>query len=105
MFETFELIRGDTFLKEFESEYTFRVGDKLHIAVMNNAYSNSYLYENVLEIAEETNTFQVEILPEKTQEFPIQRLLFEIELTMVDGFVTTNQYWINVKVDGINGKN
>ena len=105
MFETFTLFRGDTFLKQFTSDYTFRVGDKLHIAVMNDAYDETYLFETVIEFAEETNEFELEILPEYTKTFPIRRLLLEVELTMNDGFVRTNQYILNVKVDGINGKN
>ena len=105
MFEIFELFRGDTFLKQFDSDYTFRVGDKLHTAVMNNAYDNAYLFEKTIEFTEETNSFVLEMSPERTKTFPIQRLLLEIELTMRDGFVRTNQYTLNVKVDGIRGKN
>lgn len=105
MFETFDIFRGDTFLKQFTSDYTFRVGDTLHIAVMNNAYDNTYLFEKTIEFEEEASEFILEISPEKTKSFPIQRLLLEIELTMEDGFVRTNQYTLNVRVDGIRGKN
>lgn len=34
-----ELFRGDSFIKKIVSTYEFRTGDKLHIAVLKNAYS------------------------------------------------------------------
>lgn len=99
-----ELFRGDTFFKTFEVEdYKLRNGDKLHIAVMKNAYSEKYLFEKEIEIKNETNEFDVEILPNETKDFPIAELLLEIELTTVDGIVQTNQYKIIVEADGING--
>lgn len=99
-----ELFRGDTFFQTFETEdYKLRVGDKLHIAVMRNAYSKKFLFEKEIEIKEESESFDVEILPSETKDFPIAELLLEIELTTVDGIVQTNQYKINVEVDGING--
>ena len=98
-----ELFRGDTFFKTFETEdYKLRIGDKLHIVVMKNAYSKKYLFEKEIEIESETNEFDVEILPSETKEFPIGELLLEIELTTVDGIVQTNQYKIVIEADGIN---
>ena len=96
-----ELFRGDSFIKKINSSYQFRVGDKLHIAVMKNAYSDKYLYEENREIKGDSNYFVLEILPSETDKFPIQELLLEIELTTIDGIVKTNQYKINVKADGI----
>lgn len=99
-----ELFRGDSFIKKVNSTYKFNVGDKLHIAVMKNAYSEKYLYEEVREIQKEENYFILEILPSETDKFPIQELLLEIELTTNNGIVKTNQYKINVKADGVHGR-
>ena len=100
-----ELFRGDSFYKQIASTYQFRVGDELHIAVMENAYSKDYLYEEVIIVKEETNEIDFEIPTEKTSLFPIKRLLLEIELTTIDGIVQTNQYELNVKADGIREQN
>ena len=101
-----KFFRGNTFFKVIHSEtYTFQKGDKLHIVVMKNAYSDKYLYEEIKEIQAETNEIEFEILPEKTAQFPIGKLLLEIELTTKDGIVETNQYDLEVEADGIHGKN
>ena len=101
-----QFLRGDTFFKTIYSEdYTFRPGDKLHIAIMKNAYNDKYLHEQVKEIQSDTNEFDLEILPCETDKFPIGDLLLEIELTTVDGIVKTNQYKLNVEADGIHERN
>ena len=100
-----EFLRGDTFFRRFDANYTLKKGDKLHVAVMKNAYSNEYLHEQIIEIQSETNYFNLEILPGETSKFPIGKLLLEIELTTTDSIVQTNQYELNVKVDGIHGRN
>ena len=100
-----ELFRGDSFIKKITSSYNFRVGDKLHIAVMKNAYSEKYLYEESREIKADSNYFILEILPSESDKFPITKLLLEIELTTIDGIVKTNQYELEVKVDGIYERN
>lgn len=96
-----ELFRGDTFLKQIASTYQFEVGDELHIAVMENEYSRNYLYEHTIVVDTETNEIDLEIPSVKTRNFPIKRLLLEIELTTKSGVVQTNQYELNVKADGI----
>lgn len=100
-----ELFRGDTFLKKIVSNYEFKVGDKLHIAVMKNAYSRNYLHEQLIEIQNDTNEINFEILPSETDKFPTEELLLEIELTTVNGIVKTSQYKIEVKADGIYERN
>lgn len=100
-----ELFRGDSFIKKITSSYEFRSGDKLHIAVMKNAYSRDYLHEQTIEIEANTNEINFEILPSETDKFPIEKLLLEIELTTTDGIVKTNQYDLIVKVDGIYERN
>ena len=101
-----ELFRGDTFLKKiYSDEYTFKKGDKFHVAVMKNAYSEKYLHEQIITIETETNEFSLEILPCETDKFPIGELLLEIELTTTDGIVATNQYKLNVEADGIHERN
>lgn len=101
-----ELFRGDTFLKQIgTTNYTFRVGDKLHIAIMKNEYSKEYLYEGVIELTEEKDFVDLEIPASKTKEFPVGDLLLEVELTTVDEIVQTNQYKINVRMDGIYERN
>ena len=43
-----EYFRGDTFLKNIKAQnYTFQEGDKIHIAILKNAYSKEYLYEEM----------------------------------------------------------
>ena len=97
-----ELFRGDSFVKRIKlNEYKLKAGDKFHIAVMRNAYSDKYLHEQIIEIQKETDEIVFEILPNKTSEFPIANLLLEIELTYSDGIVKTNQYSIEMKADGI----
>lgn len=100
-----ELFRGDSFIKKIISTYEFRIGDKLHIAVMKNAYSKKYLHEQTITIQNNTNEITFEILPSETDKFPIEELLLEIELTTNDGIVKTNQYDLDVKADGIHERN
>lgn len=100
-----ELFRGDSFIKKIVSNYQFRIGDTLHIAVMRNAYSKEYLHEQLIEIQAETNEINFEILPSETDKFPVEELLLEIELTTVDGIVKTQQLKIEVKADGIYERN
>ena len=100
-----ELFRGDTFYKKITSTYQFRTGDKLHIAVLKNAYSKNYLHEQTIEIQSNTNEVNIEILPCETDKFPIDDLLLEIELTTVDGIIKTNQYKLEIKADGIYERN
>lgn len=100
-----ELFRGDSFIKKITSSYQFRFGDTLHIAVMKNAYSRDYLHEQLIEIESNTNEINFEILPSETDNFPIEKLLLEIELTTIDGIVKTNQYDLEVKADGICERN
>lgn len=100
-----ELFRGDSFIKKIVSNYEFRTGDKIHIAVMKNAYSKKYLHEQTITIQNNTNEINFEILPSETDKFPIENLLLEIELTTIDGIVKTNQYELNVKADGIHERN
>lgn len=100
-----ELFRGDSFIKKISSNYQFKSGDKIHIAVMKNAYSKYYLHEQTIEIQNNTNEINFEILPSETDKFPIEKLLLEIELTTSEGIVKTNQYDLQVKVDGIYERN
>lgn len=100
-----ELFRGDSFIKKITSNYQFRTGDKLHIAVLKNAYSKNYLHEQTITIQNNTNEINFEILPSETDKFPIDDLLLEIELTTTDGIVATKQYDLIVKVDGIYERN
>lgn len=100
-----ELFRGDSFIKKITSNYQFRSGDKLHIAVMKNAYSREYLHEQTITIQNNANEINFEILPNETDKFPIEKLLLEIELTTNDGIVKTNQYELIVKADGIYERN
>ena len=100
-----ELFRGDSFIKKIASNYQFRIGDKLHIAVLKNAYSRKYLHEQTITIQSNTNEINFEILPSETDKFPTEKLLLEIELTTVDGIVKTEQYDLIVKVDGIYERN
>ena len=100
-----ELFRGDSFIKKINSNYQFRNGDKLHIAVMKNAYSRDYLHEQTIEIKSNTNEINFEILPSETDKFPIENLLLEIELTTTNGIVKTQQYELKVKADGIYERN
>ena len=101
-----ELFRGDSFIKKIISEdYEFRLGDKIHIAVLKNAYSREYLHEQTIDVQSETNEINFEILPSETDKFPIEKLLLEIELTTTDGIVKTNQYDLQIKADGIYERN
>lgn len=100
-----ELFRGDSFIKKISSNYQFKSGDKIHIAVMKNAYSKDYLHEQTIEIQNNTNEINFEILPSETDKFPIEKLLLEIELTTSEGIVKTNQYDLQVKADGIYERN
>ena len=101
-----ELFRGDSFIKKIVSDdYKFRLGDKIHIAVLKNAYSRQYLHEQTINVQGETNEINFEILPSETDKFPIEKLLLEIELTTIDGIVKTNQYDLQVKADGIYERN
>lgn len=100
-----ELFRGDSFIKKISSNYQFKFGDKIHIAVMKNAYSKDYLHEQTIEIQNNTNEINFEILPSETDKFPIEKLLLEIELTTSEGIVKTNQYDLQVKADGIYERN
>ena len=100
-----ELFRGDSFIKKIVSTYEFKIGDKLHIAVMKNAYSREYLHEHTITIQSNTNEINFEILPSETDKFPTEKLLLEVELTTTSGLVKTNQYELNVKADGIYERN
>lgn len=100
-----KIFRGDSFIKKIVSNYKFKVGDHLKIAVMKNAYSREYLHEQTINIVEETNEINFEILPSETDKFPVEKLLLEIELTTSNGIVKTNQFEIEVEADGIYERN
>ena len=100
-----ELFRGDSFIKKIVSDYQFSVGDQIHVAVLRSAYSQDYLFEHTIEIESETNEIEIEIPPHKTNTFPIETLLLEIELTTKSGIVQTNQYKLKMKADGIYERN
>lgn len=100
------IYRGDTFLQKIKAEnYTFEIGDKLHIAIMNNEYSKNYLYETIIEIKEKNDSVNLEISADDTSKFEIGDLLLEVELTTISGIVKTNQYELQVKADGIYERN
>ena len=100
-----ELFRGDSFIKKITSNYEFKNGDKLNIAVLKSAYRKDYLHKQSIEIKINTNEVNFEILPSETDKFPIGKLLLEIELTTNDGIVKTKQYDLEVKADGIYERN
>lgn len=101
-----EKFRGDTFLRRIESSnYTFKEGDRLHIAILKNAYSEDYLFEEVLGFTNDTNFVDLEISAEEMAKLPIGKLLLEIELTTKEGFVQTHQYDLEVNKDGIYDRN
>lgn len=98
--------RGDTFLREIKAKnFNFKEGDKLHIAVLKNAYSKEYLYEEIKEIDTETESVNLEISAEDMAKLPVGKLLLEIELTTSDGFVQTHQYDLNIEKDAIYERN
>jgi len=102
----FRIFRGDTFFRKIVSEhYKFKIGDKLHIAILKSAYSKEYIHEEMIEIKKETNEVILEIFPEITSTLPIRNLMLEIELTTIDGMVKTNQYGLEVEADGIYERN
>ena len=100
-----EYFRGDTFLKNIKAQnYTFQEGDKIHIAILKNAYSKEYLYEEVIEVDGATDTISLEISAEEMAKLPVDKLLLEIELTTGD-IVKTHQYDLVIKADGIYERN
>ena len=103
----FNILRGDTFLKAFKptKEYTFQIGDKIHVAVLLDKCSKNYLYENVIIFDKETKDVDILIPPEATSKFELGNLLLEIEVTYGDGIVKTQQYTLNVEGDGIYERN
>ena len=100
-----EYFRGDTFLKNIKAQnYTFQEGDKIHIAILKNAYSKEYLYEEVIEVDGATDTISLEISAEEMAKLPVDKLLLEIEMTTSD-IVKTHQYDLVIKADGIYERN
>lgn len=101
-----EKFRGDTFLRRIKSSnYTFKEGDKLHVAILKNPYSEEYLYEDIIEFIADTSFVDLEISAEEMAKLPIGKLLLEIELTTEEGFVQTHQYDLKIDKDGIYDRN
>lgn len=100
-----EFFRGDSFIRKIVSNYEFKNGDRIHIAVMTDPYSRNYLHEEIKEIENATKEITFEILPSETDKFPVGNLLLEIEATTSDGLVKTEQYILKVKADGIYERN
>ena len=97
-----EHFRGDTIIKKIVSDnYQFRKGDKMKVAILKKVKDESYLYDNVITIDQDTNEFILEIPAKDTANLPTGKLLLELELTNIDGLVTTKQHEIFIKADGI----
>ena len=96
-----ERFRGDSFKKTLEIEnYTFQPDDIVKFAIMKNPYSKEKIFENTILIVSEQDSIDLIIPIEKTKEFPIGNLIFEIEVTC-SGIVKTYQEFLEVKADGI----
>lgn len=96
-----ERFRGDSFKKTLEIEnYTFQPDDVIKFAIMKNPYSKEKIFENTILIVSEQNSVDLIIPIEKTKEFPIGNLIFEIEVNC-SGIVKTYQEFLEVKADGI----
>lgn len=96
-----ERFRGDSFKKILEIEnYTFQPDDIVKFAIMKNPYSKEKIFEDTILIDKEQNIIDLIIPIEKTKEFPIGNLIFEIEVTC-SGIVKTYQEHLEVKADGI----
>lgn len=96
-----ELFRGDTLYKSITAgEYVFQPGDVLRVAIFNNTIDAVKLYEDKIEITEETDSILVEIPANKTKELKPGVLTLEFELTY-SGVVKTEQHELIVKADGI----
>ena len=93
--------RGDSFKKILEIEnYSFQPDDIVKFAIMKNPYSKEKVFEDTILIDSEKNSVDLIIPIEKTKEFPIGNLIFEIEVTC-SGIVKTYQEFLEVKADGI----
>ena len=96
-----ERFRGDSFKKTLEIEnYTFQPDDIVKFAIMKNPYSKEKVFEDTILIDSEKDSVDLIIPIEKTKEFPIGNLIFEIEVTC-SGIVKTYQEFLEVKADGI----
>ena len=67
---------------------------------MKNPYSKEKVFEDTILIDSEKGSVDLIIPIEKTKEFPIGNLIFEIEVTC-SGIVKTYQEFLEVKADGI----
>lgn len=95
------IFRGDSFKKILEIEnYIFQPDDIVKFAIMENPYSEEKIFEEKILIDSEKDSVDLIIPIEKTKEFPIGNLIFEIEVTC-SGIVKTYQEFLEVKADGI----
>lgn len=67
---------------------------------MENPYSKEKVFEDTILIDKEQDSLDLIIPIEKTKEFPIGNLTFEIEVNC-SGIVKTYQEYLEVKADGI----
>lgn len=96
-----ERFRGDSFKKTLEIEgYIFQPDDVIKFAIMETPYSEEKIFEDTILIDSEKDSVDLIIPIEKTKEFPIGNLIFEIEVTC-SGIVKTYQENLEVKADGI----
>lgn len=97
-----EMFRGDTLILTITPEnYKFKTGDVLHYAIMDNAYSEKYIYDNTIKIEKDIDSVDIVVEPKDTKNFEIGKLLLEIELSYANQIIVTNQYQLVVKADGI----
>lgn len=97
-----EMFRGDTLILTISPmNYKLKTGDVLHYAIMDNAYSKKYIYDNTIEIEKDGDSVDIVVEPRDTKNFEIGKLLFEIELSYANQIIVTNQYELVVKADGI----
>lgn len=104
--DDFKYFRGDTILLDIDAEeYTFQKDDVLKVALMKTVYDRDYSYENTITIPQEQATVQIVIPPEATKTLSEGVYTLEFELTTNLGIVSTTQFDIEIKEDGIYERN
>ena len=99
-----EIFRGDTFYKKFSPNgYVMQNGDIIRLAILESTLAEEPIYKKEITITEQRENVILEIPKSDMEKLPTGMLVLEIELTYGGGLVRTQQYELDVKVDGIHG--
>lgn len=110
------IYKGDSVNKTFkitdtltETNYVFKVGDKVKLGIKDNIGDSEYIIEKVFDITEESEELSIILTPEETQniansaKFNVEeeKAILEVEITYNDGVSVNTVYQENIELKGV----